>query len=75
MTSPRIPYPEWIRYVQAHAPYVVVEGFEVRTFRPYLAFLLDPQQTPPELEPVFRVNDARNEVVVFRVRPASAPGD
>lgn len=72
LASPHVPYPEWIRYIQAHASYVVVEGYEVRTFRPYLAFLLDPQRTPPELEAVYRLSDTRNEVVVFRVRPGAS---
>jgi hypothetical protein len=57
---------EVITYAQAHnANYIVFDQFTTPTFRPQLAYLLDPAQAPEALVPIY-VNDD-DGVVIYRL--------
>lgn len=71
--SPRAPYREYIAYARRkRASYVVVDEFEARKIRPYLAFLLDTSHPPPDLRPVMTTRDQNGETIVFALKRSEA---
>jgi len=69
VVSPRADYTAYLDYARRKgADYLVVDEYELRKLRPYLAFLLDTANPPPELEPVFTVKDAHGHTIVYRIK-------
>ncbi len=69
VASPRAEYAQWLDYARRKgATHVVVDERELRVLRPHLAFLLDHQNPPYNLEPVFAARDARGVTLVYRIK-------
>jgi hypothetical protein len=69
VASPRAEYAQWLDYARRKgATHVVVDERELRVLRPHLAFLLDHQNPPHNLEPVFAAHDARGVTLVYRIK-------
>jgi len=69
VASPRAEYVEYLDYAARHgADYLVVDERELRVLRPHLAFLLDEDSPPSELEPVFSVMDDKGRTIVYRIK-------
>jgi 4-amino-4-deoxy-L-arabinose transferase-like glycosyltransferase len=69
VVSPRASYEAYLEYGRAHgATYLVVDERELHILRPHLAFLLDDQMPPPELEPVFAARDNNGRTIVYRIK-------
>jgi hypothetical protein len=69
VASPRAEYAQWLDYARRKgATHVVVDERELRVLRPHLAFLLDHQNPPHHLEPVFAARDARGVTLVYRIK-------
>lgn len=68
------PHAEWdevLRFArQNDVDYIVVNEHEFEVMRPHLAFLGDPAQAPPALEPVFILKDNQGRTVVYRLKEA-----
>ena len=66
---PHASYDEVIAYARRHdVDYLVANQREFEVMRPHLAFLADPDQTPPELEWVHGYEDQLGTTVVLRFR-------
>jgi hypothetical protein len=69
VASPRAEYAQWLGYARRKgATHVVVDERELSVLRPHLAFLLDQQNPPHNLEPVFSAHDARGVTIVYRIK-------
>ena len=69
VASPRAAYAEYLDYARRKgAEYLVVDERELRALRPYLSFLLNDREPPPELEPVFGAADAHGRTLAYRIK-------
>lgn len=69
VVSPRAEYGRYLDYARRRgATYLVVDERELTVLRPHLAFLLDTQNPPPELEPVFAARDRHGRTIVYVIK-------
>lgn len=69
VASPRADYAAYLDYARRKgASYLVVDEHELLVLRPYLSFLLDDQNPPPELEPVFSTADQKGRTIVYHIK-------
>jgi len=67
--TPNAEYAQLLAYAQANGvDYFVLDEVETRSLRPQLAFLLDENNVPAELELVHVDNSAKGKLVIFRLK-------
>ncbi len=65
--SPNTDWESFLRYARAHrADYLVITDHEVTEARPQMAFLLDTNELPPELQLVFNFEEPGRWTLVYR---------
>lgn len=69
---PHASYEEVLRFARENrVDYLVVNQHEFEVMRPQLAFLGDPSQAPPELEPLLIHHSEQGLTIVYRLKEAS----